>query len=102
MQNEKIPSDAELEIIVAKAIFEAQRKREIESISDAPFDGHVFYEHAQKVIRADPEMTIISGWALISTQIDRGLRYNVSHGSKKEISEFFDGFGPLSTDSGKI
>lgn len=87
---------------VANAIFQAQRKREIERISNITFDKRSFDQAIDKILTSEPEISILTGWALISTHIDRAVRHHVSHGTNRETEDFFSGFGPLSTDAGKI
>lgn len=87
---------------VASAILEAQRTQEIGKLLSVPFDPAEYDQAIDRMIAAGTEITIISGWAVLSKLIDTAVKFHVCNGSKRDVNEFFSGFGPLSTDAGKV
>lgn len=87
---------------VARAIWESQRKSEIEKISDFTFDHSLFVRTAEIFQDASSREVVLLGFSLISECLNASVRYHLSHSTKRDQSDLLDGLGPLSSDAAKL
>ncbi|MGD2134446.1 MAG: hypothetical protein PVI23_16770 [Maricaulaceae bacterium] len=87
---------------MAKAIWEQSRKQEIERTASFNYPSGLIQTAASLLKDAEPLLSLITGWALISKSFDLSLRYHLCHSTKSDLNNFLQGVGPLAPDSARV
>ena len=87
---------------LAKAIWEAEKKKQIGIISPFDFDETIFPNIVPILKVATPREEIIVSFSLIAKCLDAALRFHLSHSNKKDQKDLLEGLGPLATDAAKL